>query len=200
MKKRILAVLLAVVICLSLPVSVTPASAASSKDAVNKAVKSYFEAAKKCDFKTINSLTYDKDKKIDIKGVKASKNTYNYLKKWNKQIKYSITSTKVSGSKATVKVKVTYVNSEVMSAFLFASMLSSAFTSAADDSSENLSDDVSDQLIGKAVKRAAKYTRLKTETVTISLVKSGSKWKINDDDAANIVMGDIEYSLVSLFE
>lgn len=188
MKKKILSMLLVLVMIFALPVT---SNAASSKTAVNKAVKSFFTYMKKTDLPKMNRYIYSNSSKFGTTAIlkQETPNVYKYVKKYNKKISYKVLSTKVKGKKATVKVKVKYVNAD--SIFLaFSDVIQLDYYNGVDISAENYVDTG----WAKAVKQAEKSGKLKmqTRTFTLPMVKKNGRWQFKELslEFKNIAMAD----------
>lgn len=177
--------LLLVMVCILLfPLNVN----ASQKSEVKTAVKQYFKLVKKSDFDGINKMAYSKQYGIEDTDVYKSQNSLmNYIKKYNKRVTYKISSVKINGEKATVKMKVKYVDSEDVYSNLFLIVLADTFAE------ENIdADDYMDKAFAKAVKMT--NVKMKTRDITAKFQKKKGKWLIRSKNLANIAVADLIHS------
>ncbi len=188
MKKRILLLLLVLIMVFTMPVT---ANAASAKSSVNKSVKNFLSATKTLNTTKMNKHIYRKKDKFKKSELKELPNVVKYAKKHNKKMSYKITSTKVKGKNATVKVKITYVNSRPV-ANEFMNILFTDAYSGIDTSTVKYIDTT----WGKASKKFSTL-KTKTKTISISMIKDGKTWKIKKvkDDLKNIVFADFSESM-----
>lgn len=169
----------------TLTFSVTAEAKTSKKtlNAVNKVVKTYFNAEKK-------SKTSVMNKCLAKPQVGSFKNSYleKYIKKQNKKLSYKITSTKVKGKNATVKVKCTYMSAYGLYKIAFLNTAIHYYN--ANPSDKEIYNYVSQWI--KAHEKEYPPTAGK-KTITIKLVKKSGTWKISrmTDDMKNILFLDL---------
>lgn len=188
MKKRILSLLLVLIMVLTIPVTT---EAASAKSSVNKSVKNFLSASKTLNTIKMNKYIYRKKDRFTKSELKQLPNITKYAKKYNKKMSYKITSTKVKGKNATVKVKVTYVNSRPVANEFMNILIVDSFNGIDTTTVKYI-----DTTWGKASKKVSKL-KTKSKTISISMIKSGKTWKIKKvkDDLKNIVLADFSDSL-----
>ncbi len=193
MKKRILSLLLIMFMVFSIPVT---ADAASAKSSVNKSVKNFLSASKTFNTTKMNKYIYRKKDKFKKSELNELPNIVKYAKKHNKKISYKITSTKVKGKNATVKVKVTYVNSRPVADEFMSIMIIDAYSGIDTSTTKYI-----DTTWGKAAKKVSNL-KTKTKTISISMIKDGKTWKIKKlkDDLTNIVLADFGDAIESATE
>lgn len=193
MKKHILSLLLVLIMVFSIPVT---ADAASAKSSVNKSVKNFLSASKTFNTTKMNKYIYRKNDKFKKSEIKELPNVVKYAKKHNKKMSYKITSTKVKGKNATVKIKVTYVNSRPVADEYIRIMFNDAFSGIDTGTTEYI-----DTTWGKASKKVTKL-KTKTKTISINMIKDGKTWKIKKvkEDLTNIILADFGDAIESATE
>lgn len=209
-KKRVLGIVSAMLVALSLSCMVFSVDtyAASPKSQVKTTVNKLMKGIKKCNDKNVEACL--------PKGMKAGYNSnklsmpglYGYMKKANSKLSYKILKTTVKGSKATVKVKVKYVDAtEFMENFIRAFGAAEATgeikTSSGEAAEGSMSMEEAMAEIAKILKAtdncmakaSAKSTlkKTRTETITLKLKKSGKSWRLVsvNDKLSNIMQADI---------
>lgn len=190
MRKKLLWILV-LFLAMLLPIN---AEAKNTKKEVNDTVKKYFKYVKKSDIDSIDKMAYSKKYKIkDANEWKNNKYIYKYIKKYNKKVTYKILSTSVKGNKATVKIKVKYVDSTDVYPNLFLIILSDSFSGVNTDS-----DSYMEKAWNKAVKTSK--VKMKTRNITVNFQKKNGKWKIKSKNLANIAVADLIHSAEQLEE
>lgn len=217
--KRILCIVSAMLVALSLSCMVFSVDtyAASPKSQVNKTVNKLMKGIQKCNDKSVEACL--------PKGTKAGYNSsklsmpgfYGYMKKANGKLSYKILKTTVKGSKATVKVKVKYVDAtEFMENFIkevgAAKAAGEIETPSGESAEGSMSMEEAMAEVAKLLKAydncmakaSAKSTlkKMRTQTITLKLKKSGKSWRLVtvDDKLSNIIGADLNRVQTKLAE
>lgn len=196
MKKwKTYAILMLMCFCfLSLPMAAQAKTSKKTLNAINKVVKTYFNAQKKFDTHTMNKCL----KRAQITQIRKTGYFAQYLRKQNRKFSYKILSTKVSGQKATVRVKCTY-----RSAYeLFAAAIEDAALYFGDDP-DALSDteQIYDYVSYYIQQNEKRYpARSRTKTLTLKLVYRKKTWQIQtfNSDMTNLLWLDYHRLLSDL--
>ena len=194
-KTKMLILLLIIALTISvLPVSYT--EAASNKTQVKKAVNNYFKFGKKLNLIKMRNYFWDssKDNEDDLD---LNNPLFKFHRKQNKKyFKYKIKSVSVKGSRAKVKLKVTYRSFKKATAAAYEDTIALSMKKEIDD------DKLVDYLL-KYIKVEAKKKKPKTitKTFTLKLKKKNNKWKINDDNPVilDVVTCDFISAFMDLF-
>lgn len=199
--------ILAVIAGLSCTTLSVDTYAANPKTEVKQAVKQLMKGIKNCNDKDINATIRPKGQHNWFKYAKKNNpGRCIYVKKANKKLSYKITKVKVDGKKATVKVKIRYVDAtETVKNAIKEFGAAEARGEFKIPSQEELDAmdfdetwDLAMKLIAKldeCVGRAASYSSMKkmrTETVTLDMVKVGKRWKLDllESNMHNILFAD----------
>ncbi len=167
-QKKRLVLFVMLITMLALSVSAQAKTSAKTINAVNKVVKTYFNAQKKGKLATMDKCLYK-----PRLGSYGSTYIDKFLKKYNKKLTYKITSTRVSGKNATVKVKCTY-----QSAYnLYMNSIFDLALKQPEALENSLSTTVALSSYMKTNLKAYP-PKSKTTTLTIKLVKKSGTWKI----------------------
>lgn len=192
--------------------------AANDRTKVKNTIKSVVTAIKKADDKAVYKYcsSSDKQQMENIKKLRkqsafkelktTSPSAYQYIKANNKKVTYKINSIKIKKNKATLKVKVSYVNSYKLAAYMNAILTKDLEDDTIVEEINSLSSlqeiteyftKYFDQLFSKALSKV-KSTKMKSKTITLVLKKGkNGKWMITDENAkgfealANILYADL---------
>lgn len=198
---------LAVIIGLSCTTLSVDTYAASPKTQVKSAVKQLMKGIKNCSDKDINAVLRIKGQHNRFKNYKKNNpGRCIYVKKANKKLSYKITKVKVDGKKATVKVKIRYVDAtETVKNAIKEFGAAEARGEIKIPSQEEMDEMDIYETWGLAMKvwakldecvgKAASYSsvkKMRTETVTLNMVKVGKRWKLDllDSKMENIMFAD----------
>lgn len=193
--------------------------AANEKQQIQTTIKKVMNAAKKLDDRTVYKYiqSSDAEQMKSIKQLrkqsafgelnKITPSAYLYIKESNKKISYKVASTSIKGNKATVKLKVKFVNSKKVADNLVnnlsSDLQSEEFVNQVNslDSVLNMSTfftNYSESLFAKSVVRPNK---MKNKTITLVMKKVKGKWMITDENTngfeafGNILYADLIKSL-----
>ena len=180
LKKRIRLIICAAMVfaaVMMLPVFATETKAQTPK----QAAKQVMNAIKKCNDKKLGGYI-----NLESGGLYSTLNqqypsVYNYFKKRNNKIKFTIGKVKTSGNKADVKVKVKYVDSKDFVDKVvdeYGNFITDMFTNrtAVSDSKTAV-----EGIFNKAA-ASAKDT-IKSTTITLHFVKAGNSWLLTNETA-----------------
>lgn len=170
-------------ICLLLVLCTLPinAEAAGDKAKVTKTVNNFYKAAKSYNMKKMKSYF---SKKSDCEVFSDWKKLEQFCRKQNKTLKYKIQSVNIKGNNATVKVKCAYKNA--YKAYYNSFNDTVAYLTTLPNGGEDISDNAFKKKYNQFFKQNLKTTPAskKTKTVTVSLMKKGSSWKIKKKTTA----------------
>ncbi len=166
-----------------------PVQAASSKTEVKKSVTALFNSIKKFDQRGMDQYVKSWEYKPTIYSNVFGKT---YFKNSSKKITYKINSISVKGKKATVKVKVKYVNSQEIYTDALLTTLAATYKNPY-ISNEVLTKQIRKVIIASSKKHKVKY---RTQTITLKMEKSSKKWilKKGDKTLLNIVLSNWIYA------
>ncbi len=182
-------VLMMLLLILTLSIPTEAAVSKRTVNAVNKVVKTYFNAQKRSKISVMNKC-------LAKSRITRFKNTYleKYIKKQNKKLSYRILSTSLNKkTRATVRVRCTY-----QSAY---NLFNAAILAAADyycDASPTEAE-IYTYISDWVKQHADEYAPVsKKKTLTIVLIKRNDTWKINKltTDMTNLLYLDL-YRLVN---
>lgn len=182
-QKSLCLVLLLLVALLALPATAEAKTSKKTINAVNKVVKTYFNAQKK-------SKTSVMNKCLLKSSVGRFKSSYleKYIKKQNKKLSYKIKSTQVKGKTATVTVRCTYQSAYNL---YNAAILDAALHYFNADPTEK---EIYNYVSNWMKKHSGEYSpAAKKKLIKIKLVNRKGTWKINSltDDMRNILYLDL---------
>lgn len=182
-RKSLCLVLFLLIALLALPATAEAKTSKKTINAVNKVVKTYFNAQKKLKTSVMNKCLVESN-------VGRFKSSYleKYIKKHNKKLSYKIKSTKVKGKTATVTVNCTYQSAYNL---YNAAILDAALHYFHANPTEK---EIYDYVSNWIKKHAGEYSPVaKKKTIKIKLVKRKGAWKISSftDDMKNILYLDL---------
>lgn len=162
--------------------------AASDKTKVKQTIKNFFKYAKTMNTKKMKSYV-NSDCKEKVDSIAPTPALKAFMKKRNKSLSYSVKKVKVSGGKATVKVKCRYLNSKNA----YSKMMEDLFTWIAAETTagrdySNYSEAEIIKMMDGVIKKSfannpnAYDNKYKSKTFTIQLKKVNGKWKISQID------------------
>lgn len=211
---KALSVMIALVMAVTLSCSVFSVDtyAASPKTQVNNSVKKLMKGVKQCNEKNVTACL-PKGYKAGYTDVKTmTPGMYKYIKKANNKMTYKITKTSVKKNTATVKVKITYADGteycQNVIRLLARGIVDGSIDTSAMDSTNLSNDDVVkmmkayNPILGKASDMTS-AKKMRTQTVTLKLKKSGKTWKLASkpsDAFTNIMAADISRAMQNMSE
>lgn len=173
--------------------SCIPVQAASNKTKAKNTVTGFYKAAKKS-----SRSKMDKYMSKKTYNVSSTKSMFQLIKPYNKKLSYRVTSVKIKGKKATVKVKVTYRS--LRKAYNRAWMDSIFYSMGHENASDQ---ELLDYLFArtKVYAKSTKVPKVKT-TAKVYLKKKNGKWKITSlsKSASNSIYCDFVKAADDLVE
>lgn len=162
--------------------------AANDKTKVKQTVKNFFKYSKTLNTKKMKTYV-DSNCKKTIDEIAPTPAIKAFMKKRNKSLSYSIKNVKVSGNKASVKVKCKYLNSKNAYGKMMEDLMSWLAKEAAAGTDYSAYTEkelvkIMDEVIKKSFADNPKAydNKYRSKTFTIKLQKVKGKWKISQID------------------
>ena len=175
MRKKLVATVLVLLLCIGF---VQDANAAKG-ESLDASIKNFMKYVKKVDYSGIDKYVkswYDNNILSDISQMPQLESQ---IKKANKKMTYKVVSKKVKGKKATVKIKIKYLDQSEFALSMLAEEMVDIVWTGTDTSTMNEEEYYKyvDGLAEHAQEESYKDT-YKTKTLTLTFVKDKNNWKL----------------------
>ena len=169
----------------------------SPEGKAKECVNNLFKSIKEFDLKSIYTYFNETDEALFDDEFTKGEAIFNYFKKTNKKLKYSIDEVTVDGDNATVRVHCKYVDNSLFAKNFMGRLLSLAFDG-------EIKDDMSDKELEKLYDEVVEYAsediteEIKEADVTLELIKQeDDSWKVEklDKKLGSIILGNFDSAL-----
>lgn len=174
----------------------------SPEGKAKECVNNLFKSIKEFDLKSIYTYFNETDNALFDDEFTKGQAVFNYFKKKNAKLTYSIDEVTVDGDNATIKVHCKYVDNSLFAKNFMGRLLSLAFDGKIN---KDISDEELETLYQEVVDYASEDIKeeFKETDITLNLIKQGEdSWKIDklDENLGSIILGDFNNAVNNLMD